>query len=422
MKGRICIVTNAPVSQNPRTVKEADALSAAGFEVTVLFVQYGSWTFLMDETIVKRSNWNAVITQARGRTIFEVTIATIRKVRAKLCECLCRFMPINLFSVWAYSRFFSVQLKQACRIEADLYIGHNPQSLPIVAHAARKVGARFAFDAEDFHTGQYLPEESQLLNHRLLRDCEATYLPKASYVTGASFGITRALEQTYGLARTETILNVFPASEMSSSGSSSDPVDRVADSQRISLYWYSQIIGADRGLQTLLIALDGLSEFYELHLRGHINAEVRASLLNFARSSRFESQLHLHDPISPDLLRTRAADHDIGLCLESPMILNRDLCTTNKIFHYCQAGLFVLASDTQGQVDVFNQTPDIGMMYSADSVESLRQALRAILVDRRKIEKGKLAALHAAQSRWNWERESEKLISLVSRNMEQTPT
>src|SRR4051812_33953216 len=36
---RICIVTPGPISSNPRVVKEADALAAAGYRVRVVFTQ-----------------------------------------------------------------------------------------------------------------------------------------------------------------------------------------------------------------------------------------------------------------------------------------------------------------------------------------------------------------------------------------------
>src|SRR4051794_36649247 len=56
---RICIVTNAPISQNPRVVKEADALSAAGHDVTVVFAQHADWTRAFDESMVAKASWRA---------------------------------------------------------------------------------------------------------------------------------------------------------------------------------------------------------------------------------------------------------------------------------------------------------------------------------------------------------------------------
>lgn len=422
MNRRICIVTNAPISQNPRALKEADALSAAGYEVTVLFVQYGAWTRAMDHAIVRQAAWNAVITQAIGQSSTERLAALSRKIRAKASEWLCRIAMVRPFLTWAYSRFYSAQLSQAIATGADLFIGHNPQSLPVVAAAAEKTNALFAFDAEDFHTGQYPAEEADRIIHRLLRDVEMRYLPNAAYVTGASAGITEALKSRYELKQTATILNVFSSPEHLAGPEPEVTLDRDPGSQRLSLYWYSQIIGADRGLQTLLQALDGLSDHFELHLRGHIDDSVRASLFGLAVDSGFESQLFLHDPVSPDALHHHAAQHDIGLCLESPVILNRDLCTTNKIFLYCQAGLFVLASDTRGQRDIFDKTPEIGALFKADSSEALRTVLVSIADQRTWVDQAKQAATHAARTLWNWERESEKLVTLVSHHMQRETT
>src|SRR5262249_41872769 len=105
LKKRICIVTNAPISQNPRVVKEADALSAAGYDVLVLFAQHAEWTRPLDRYILDQARW-------RGHAIEFWPSGTRRLIRRLiLATRLSIFCFLSKFSMaapiaeLAYSRF-----------------------------------------------------------------------------------------------------------------------------------------------------------------------------------------------------------------------------------------------------------------------------------------------------------------------------
>src|SRR5829696_8064623 len=55
----ICLITPGHLSTNPRTVKEADALVGAGFEVTVIAADYLPWAQETDKTFSGRP-WRTV--------------------------------------------------------------------------------------------------------------------------------------------------------------------------------------------------------------------------------------------------------------------------------------------------------------------------------------------------------------------------
>ncbi len=414
---RICIVTNAPVSQNPRVVKEADTLSSAGHDVVVLCVQYEDWTVPLDDEIVSHSAWRTHVVFARGGTLFNRVRGFVRTIRSKCMGYLAQWIKRSPVPELAYSRFYSIQLKQACEVGADLYIGHNPQSLPIVAAAAKLTGARYAFDAEDFHTGQYAFEEASLPMNVLLEQMERRYLHEASYLTAASFGIAQALEEKYNV-KASTVLNVFSLNERVQASTMGLKTDRPSNQNRISLYWYSQIIGLDRGLQTVIRAMAAFDDAFELHLRGHADDRTQTTLKKLADEMGVAHAVFLHQPVAPAQLTAKAMEHDVGLCVESPVILNRDLCITNKIFHFSLAGLCIVASDTRGQRDVFDITPGIGLLYTADCHQSLSKALEQLLADTRLLERCKQESERAASERWNWELESKKLVALVDESLE----
>ena len=134
-------------------------------------------------------------------------------------------------------------------VKADLYIAHYPAALPAAAKSAARHGARYAFDAEDFHLGDLpdLPKHEH--ERRRLRAIEGAYLPRAAYVTAASPGIADAYVKGYGIKRPAVVLNVFP---LSRAPASTTPRGTVEPGP--SLYWFSQTIGPDRGLEAAVAA------------------------------------------------------------------------------------------------------------------------------------------------------------------------
>ena len=106
-------------------------------------------------------------------------------------------------------------------------------------------------------------------------------------------------------------------------------------------------------------------------------------------------------------------EHDVGLCLEVPATPNRDTCITNKIFIYMLAELAIVASRTRGQSDILTAAPDIGFLYDCGDIRTLAAILDRYAADRALLARTRYAALAAARERWNWERESKSLLSLV---------
>lgn len=409
---RICIVTNAPISQNPRVVKEADALSAAGYDVFVLFAQHAEWTRALDQRILNLAKW-------RGHAIEIWPIGTRRRVRRIMLAT--RLSTFRLLSkIWkgfpiselAYSRFLPEQLWFAVRLHADLYIGHNPQSLPVVAWAARLTRAKFGFDFEDFHLGEAEASNAGALSNRLLAVIEHRYLCKACLRTASSWGIAREVARVHGFAEPLTVLNVFNWADRTKIASTQVGQPR---RDQLSLYWFSQIVGLNRGLQDAIRAMGRVREPVVLHIRGAATREVKSKLMAIAQRCGVEGRIFFLDPIPPEDLLAAAAEHDVGLCLEVPATANRDNCITNKIFLYMLAGLAVIASRTQGHAELLAISPNAGYLYESTDWEGLATLIQRLSQNRNLLEQTKAHALEAARFRWNWERESQALVAAVDR-------
>jgi len=333
--------------------------------------------------------------------------------RKKLFEKLSEKLTFSYkFAERAHGREYDELTHLACQYPADLYIAHHAQALGAAYHAAKKYHASFAFDAEDFHTGEFQNADSATVKR--IEYLEKKYLPCCDYITAASENIAQALAQKYSIPLPETILNVFPLESLSSEVRSRKSGVRSQESEvrSPSLYWYSQVIGAGRGLEQVVLAMNQIDISCQLHLRGLLINDFDNKLKSLMKNPKHT--IFFYPPAPPEQLVQLAAEHDIGLALETGDCLNRLLCVTNKLFVYMTAGLAIVATDTPGQKTVMNQVPETGMICKMADVESLAIALKELISAPLKLANTKIASRKAAENRFNWNIEKKKLIRIVN--------
>lgn len=443
---KICIVTSKHVSYNPRVVKEADALSSAGHDVTVVTVCNNSAQALLDESILATRAWRLFTVKYRKQAIIEKCRWLRLSIRQRLFEKFISRIALGFgIAERAQGREYPELRRLACSVMADLYIAHHVETLGAAYAAARKHRARFAFDAEDFHSGMFNTSGEQVraenpteMVRRLLVSAESRpmsqeqnrikylerkYLPRCNHRTAASDGIADAYALTYNIPRPTTILNVFPLEKPSvRSGATTDAGFHSSaitpHSLSFRLYWYSQVIGPGRGLEDAVHSLALLKRPCELHLRGTAFPNFVQRLTALAASLGVQDRLFIHPPSPPDNLIREAACYDIGLALENSVELNRLICVTNKIFTYMNAGLAIIATDTPGQQGIMARVPYVGQVCKMNDAVSLAASIDSLTVDPERLATARKASRLAAEERFNWEMEQRKFLEVVRKGTE----
>jgi glycosyltransferase involved in cell wall biosynthesis len=407
----VCIVSTASVSTGPRVEKEADVLAAAGYRVAVL----------VSHSLTNMVDWDARLAAGRGwdlhaldwlpgtrkRSLRGLAAIALHQGAKRACTAGAPAVP-PLAQLALSDRTLPLALR-AAKIPARLYIGHNPGALGAAMFAARVRRVPFAFDAEDDHFGE-LTKERQGSGEGAVCNAVMDALRGAAYVTAASDGIAEALRERHGITRPTTVLNAFPAGLRDHLDGQRK--DRTSDA--LSLCWYSQHIGLDRGLQEVIAALGMVRGDFELHLRGDLAADVEAALRALAREHGIEARVHFHAQVHPDELLSRIAEHDVGLALEQHVNDNRLIAVTNKLLFYMLAGLAVIATDTPGQRGIAEQAGGALDLYPRGDARALAAAVQSLLDDRAALEQQKQRALEAALTRFNAERELQKIPPLVA--------
>ncbi|MET0274569.1 MAG: hypothetical protein ABW360_16405, partial [Phenylobacterium sp.] len=331
---KICIITALHPSMNPRVVKEADALSEVGHIVTVIAPDFLPWAREADAQYASKA-WTLHPDRPKFGPHAPVLARFRELARRVLVAALMKVVkaPSPQLLAAAIHPAAPQLTRVAKRQPADLYIAHLLAALPAAAAAAKANGAKYAFDAEDFHPGD-LPQAREHDKYRhLTRQIESKYLPGCVYISAASPGIAAAYKAAYDLPEPVVILNVFPKSHAPVVPSVAGTV-----SPGPSVYWYSQTIGHDRGLQCAIRAIARAKSKPHLYLRGTPAKGILEELTGIAKSEGVSDRLHFLAPELPHLMEELAAVYDIGLCGELGHTENRKIALTNKQFTYMLAG------------------------------------------------------------------------------------
>jgi glycosyltransferase involved in cell wall biosynthesis len=300
-------------------------------------------------------------------------------------------------------------LKAAARRHpADLYIAHVVSALPAVALAARAHGARYAYDAEDFHLGEPPPGSRYDQHRQLIRALEGPYLAGCAYVTAASPGIAEAYASAYGIATPVTVLNVFPKQQALAA-----PTPTGTAEPSPSIYWYSQTIGLDRGLPCAIKAIGQSRTKPHLYLRGNISEASVTALMSVAREASVEDRIHLLAPVLPDELVGLASSYDVGLCSEVGGTENNKRLLANKLLVYLLAGLPALISDTPAHLRFASESGGATEVFVADDPDSLASAIDRVLGSPSRLAQMRAEAWRLGQTKYNWDIEKFKLLEQV---------
>lgn len=404
-KFRIAIVTTSPLMSNPRVVKEARALAWAGYRVTVFCGPSLPSLAEFERQQVVELKGCQVISLDWGQKPLLRYWSRLRQGLA-----LSVFRRLGLSSTLAYCRLHPELLKLAVRVDADLFIAHNLTALPTAVRAAQRRNALVAFDAEDYHSGQLPTENVSKSETRLTQLIERRYIPLCGYVTAASDGIGAAYTEMLGIKRPATMLNVFPLSDASLVIPQEELIRERSQTFQ-TLYWFSQTIGPDRGLESAVKALAYLPDNFRLVLRGTFAAGYEEILMSLARSMHVDQRLVFHGPALASEMVVRAACHDVGLALEVPTTRNRDICVTNKLFTYLLAGIPCVLSNTAGQRPFARTLPHATSLMCDDSPRSLARSVNELMS---RYDEARREAKFAAQSVYNWDAESRILLRQVA--------
>ena len=398
----ILLLTSGQPSTNPRLVKEADALSAAGYKVTVIYQYRSDWAAKLDGKILENRTWASICIGGSPNSSRFTYLKS--KLLHKLAKLLVKWFGLkSKISELALGRCVLLLVRKAKHIPADFYLAHNLGALPAAVLAAKENNSKCGFDAEDFHRNETSDDK---LNPGVLLNTyiEDKYIKQLDYFTTASPLISVAYQELYSFLNPTTLLNVFPKQAIN--------LQKATKNSKLTLFWFSQTIGCKRGLEEVIEAMATLKIYpIELHLLGEIDDTTKKHFSAISDKNGLNSDcIFYYPPIPADEIFSFASQFDIGLATEISTPKNRNICLTNKIFTYIQSGLAVLASATSAQQMLMDAYPGMGLVYTSNQ---LSDRLYEYIQTTSLLESHQQAAGKYALDTLNWETEKEKLLLLV---------
>lgn len=413
MGKKICILTQSHLCRNPRVVKEAIALSSAGYQVVILTTFNYQDLLVQDYKLIENTgiHLKCAVNMIPGKASRWYRFKE-RMIRRLAGELIARLKLENVF-VLGYG--YRKNLRAAIREKADLYTCHQEVSTVIGCKLLAR-GNKVAFDLEDWYSHDLLPEANRSRPIRLLEKYEKIALQKGSLVYTTSHALAEALGKFAGTAPPKVLQNVFPISDR-------EDLDHELKDRKNpdipSIHWYSQTIGPGRGIEFLIDSLHDIHTPVEFHLRGNLFRDFQSEL-----TSRFPEgkghQLYFHPLVPPGELLSRIAEHDIGLATEEYVPDSRNLTITNKILQYLQGGIAVVATDTAGQREVAHDAPGAVFLFRSRDRADLAAVLNSLLEDKELLAGAKKIALQAAQEKFCWEKQEEWLLGWINNVLNRT--
>jgi glycosyltransferase involved in cell wall biosynthesis len=404
---RVCIITPTHLGSTPRVVKEAQALHDAGFNVTVIALRTLDRIEPRDQSILTRAAWRNERIDLRSK---------YRRHPARFLQLISRrayaATGISRFADFAFSAFTPGLVNAALRAPAELYIAHYPPALPAAAAAARRHAARFAFDAEDFHPGDWPDEPAHDTDRALLHAVESRYLPMCAHVTAASPGIAEAYAEIYNISRPSVVLNTFPLIQ-----APPGPTPRGSAAPGPSVYWFSQVIGPNRGLESAVRAIGLARTRPHLYLRGNLAEGFSDVIKRVAEEAGADGRVHILAPETPDQMERLAASYDIGLVAETAHTRNRQIALTNKLFTYLLAGVPAIMSDIAAHRTFAAETGTMANIFPVENHSALAARFDALLSSADRLRTARSDAYRLSQTRFNWETDSRLLVETVMQSL-----
>jgi glycosyltransferase involved in cell wall biosynthesis len=398
---RVCLIGATHACHNPRLLREADSLSEAGHDVRVVAPSFSKELDERDQSHLARRNWRHQKIDYLQRGFVGSLRSTLMRGRRRLAFELHERFGGRQFGEYGYTTALPELRRQALAEPADWFIAHAQAALPIAAAAAKRWNARLGFDCED------LLSEHGTDPPDIVRQIESTYLQDCDYVSTPSRGIADRLERDYAIEPPIVLYNVFPRNLANNMTAPRNRPEHVP----VRLHWFSQTIGAGRGIEEAIEACGMLGGEVELHLRGNPAAGFQNALEVLA--AQHKVKLELHPQIEHDDLIKAMEQFDVGLALERNEHTNYALTVTNKIGSYLLAGLAIAATDTPGQREVLDQIPAAGFLYESGKPKLLADGLRRWIQNRESLNIAQQAAWEAARSQFCWDIEERKLLKVL---------
>jgi glycosyltransferase involved in cell wall biosynthesis len=380
---RVCMHVRGVARTDGRVLREAVALSEAGYAVSIVDVENDIYRPVEED-----------ISDIRMRHIIKPNwLVPVRFKPWRLVRTVQKFL---------YSTFMLM------RMPADIYHAHDENALPACAIAALWHHKPLIFDAHELplkDLGKTVPHWLYKVAVRVF----ALLVQGCAGVITVSDPISQEIRKSYRVPHVSVIRNVPVYRAVSKSDRLRQALN-LGPQMHIALYQGN--VQPDRGLDVLVHAAKFLEPGIVIVLMGKGVGTTPDRLQALIAAEGVADRVKILGPVPYAELLDWTASADIGLNVLPPHYsLSIRMCLPNKFFEYLMAGLPVLTSPLDAVADIV-RTYDVGRVVDSLAPRDVAAAINEILNDHDGLICMRCNALNAAEQELHWGKESQQLIGL----------
>lgn len=397
-QGRVAwIVSFTGVSNEPRVLRQARALTDSGWRVVVLGY---------DGHSERPKEWGFVRLPASAP--YASSTFKLLKVMQAVGMLILLYLPkfkvsgARMYhrgiSNWRYIRTESLRiLKENPEIKPDLVISHDFFTCDTGYSLAEKSGAKFSVDCHEYSTGQYMDSKKWVKFQRpYVVAMQDYFLSRAQVVTTVCDGIANLLNQEHRLQRDVVVVRSVPfkrVQEFKPAG------------EKITVLYHGDVSYA-RGLQKAIQSMPLWRSEFHLLIRGAGDEKHVSFLRELAVDLGVSERLVIEGPVSFDDIIPRANEADIGYFVHRDISPQKRFTLPNKFFEYIMAGVALCVSDLPEMAAIVNRHK-CGLLVSDYDENVIAHVINSF--DHDSINRFKKASIEAAEE-LNWNSEGRRMV------------
>lgn len=409
----IGIVTQSAIADDPRVRRQGDAFAAAGWDVFGVGLSGGvsaptAWPVLTPADLATPAPpyqppppRTPLLRRAGSRALgLGRRLGWWTEYEQRLLGV--RVAPDRAETVfWTLNSVFHELLALGRTRKADVWLGNDWTSLPMVARLAAEQGAPYGYETHELAADEFDEDPRWRLVQRPIRVAiESRFIRQASIVSTVSQGIAERLRVMHALPEQPLVVRSTPTYTPT-------PFRPTGDRVRV---LYHGVVREHRGLEACVRSVAHWRPEFDLTIRGPCSESYRAALLEEARAAGVQDRVRVVDPVPMTELVREASAFDVGLFALPGHSRHNRYALPNKFFEYVAAGLALCVSDLP-EMAALVQRHGLGRLIGDVSPQAIAAALNGF--ERPTLDEAKRNALAAARELC-WERESARMVEAYS--------
>jgi glycosyltransferase involved in cell wall biosynthesis len=383
------IISQTPVTDEPRVRRQAQALDEAGWRVSVAGLRGRQeapdfWRHIELAHV------------GIGRAFRHTVWTTANQYASRVSEAAA------LRAYWSAVNYEAMyqHLAYVDPADYDLVLCHDWFTAPLAERLAAKLGIRFSIDVHEYLRGQQFPPRAWRWRERpWALALQRWALSRAAAVTTICDGIADLLQSDYELAERPTVVRSFARHQ--------ELLLRPTGGRVTVLY--HGFIADTRGLEEAIRSAPRWNPEFHLVIRGGSDEPYLAGLRSLAEQVGAGERVTIEGPVPASEMIERAnADADVGFFVQPDISPQKRFTLPNKFFEYVTAGLALCVADLP-EMARFVREHDLGVLVPDASPDAISAAINSL--DRESIDRYKRNSLEAARV-LDWELEKEVMLGL----------